>query len=33
VMGRVSRFLEDLDANVLPTAMLQEAEPPDRQYT
>jgi DNA helicase-2/ATP-dependent DNA helicase PcrA len=24
VMGRVSRFLEDLDANVLPTAMLQE---------
>ena len=26
VMGRVSRFLEDLDANVLPTATLQEAE-------
>jgi DNA helicase-2/ATP-dependent DNA helicase PcrA len=26
VMGRVSRFLEDLDAAVLPTAMLQEAE-------
>ncbi len=24
VMGRVSRFLEDLDTNVLPTAMLQE---------
>ncbi len=24
VMGRVSRFLEDLDPNVLPTAMLQE---------
>jgi DNA helicase II / ATP-dependent DNA helicase PcrA len=26
VMGRVSRFLEDLDPNVLPTAMLQEDE-------
>ncbi len=26
VMGRVSRFLEDLDTKVLPTAMLQEAE-------
>jgi len=26
VMGRVSRFLEDLDPKVLPTAMLQEAE-------
>jgi len=25
VMGRASRFLEDLDATVLPTAMLQEA--------
>jgi len=25
VMGRVSRFLEDLDPKVLPTAMLQEA--------
>ncbi len=24
VMGRVSRFLEDLDTNLLPTAMLQE---------
>jgi superfamily I DNA/RNA helicase len=24
VMGRVSRFLEDLDANVLPSAILQE---------
>jgi superfamily I DNA/RNA helicase len=24
VMGRVSRFLEDLDTTVLPTAMLQE---------
>jgi DNA helicase II / ATP-dependent DNA helicase PcrA len=26
VMGHVSRFLEELDAKVLPTAMLQEAE-------
>jgi len=26
VMGRVSRFLEDLDTTVLPTAMLQEGE-------
>jgi DNA helicase-2/ATP-dependent DNA helicase PcrA len=26
VMGRVSRFLEDIDSKVLPTAMLQEAE-------
>jgi superfamily I DNA/RNA helicase len=25
VMGRVSRFLEDLDLKLLPTAMLQEA--------
>jgi DNA helicase-2/ATP-dependent DNA helicase PcrA len=28
VMGRVSRFLEDLDPNVLPTAMLQEEDEP-----
>jgi len=27
VMGRASRFLEDLDTNVLPTAMLQEEDP------
>ncbi len=26
VMGRASRFLEDVDAKVLPTAELQEAE-------
>jgi DNA helicase-2/ATP-dependent DNA helicase PcrA len=26
VMGRVSRFLEDLDPKVLPTAMLQESD-------
>jgi DNA helicase II / ATP-dependent DNA helicase PcrA len=26
VMGRVSRFLEDLDPNLLPTAMLQEED-------
>ena len=26
VMGRASRFLEDLDTNVLPTALLQEEE-------
>jgi DNA helicase II / ATP-dependent DNA helicase PcrA len=29
VMGRVSRFLEDLDPKLLPTAMLQEAEEQD----
>ena len=27
VMGRPSRFLEDLDASVLPSAMLEEDEP------
>ena len=26
VMGRASRFLEDLDARILPSAMLQEDE-------
>jgi DNA helicase-2/ATP-dependent DNA helicase PcrA len=26
VMGRVSRFLEGLDGDVLPTAMLQDAD-------
>jgi DNA helicase-2/ATP-dependent DNA helicase PcrA len=26
VMGRASRFLEDLDPQILPTAMLQESQ-------
>jgi len=25
-MGRASRFIDDLDPNLLPTAMLQEAD-------
>jgi superfamily I DNA/RNA helicase len=26
VIGRASRFIDDLDVNLLPTAMLQEAD-------
>jgi hypothetical protein len=26
VMGRASRFIDDVDASFLPTAMLQEAD-------